>query len=425
MSSNEHSSTKKVSFSDDSSTTSRERMMSEPTINVEIINNISEEQEQPPTPLQATSKTNITSTEAATVVSTDSNDSPVAAESSNRVENESKKEKMNQKNNHNNSSGEEKMTGNTSIQSQSTQDKQETLPSLSSLVFAHHWKKETSTTDADANTDTDKYRRPVVSTRRYSSKRRTSFGDGSKSLKKRSMTRSMIDLLNQSSEITEDVLENAASTLQRVYRGWRGRKTIDAQRLEEFILAKNPLTTLFCFLFFLAVIVLACVVETENVQYYMAHQLSDWVVEEEFTPEQASIKKNFNDIESEEELWQYLQGPFVNNLFTSDGPPHVLFPGTVLAGAVRIRQLRVKPECERMQKFVPKIFSSESGKYTGCWPSWSDGTEAKDGYGKLKVCKKICNDYCFCFCYSQFFVLLFPPVEQVPSMINQIMKFDP
>ena len=48
--------------------------------------------------------------------------------------------------------------------------------------------------------------------------------------------------------------------------------------------------------------------ETENVQYYLAHQLNDWIVEEEFTPQQASIKKNFMDVESEEELWQYLQG---------------------------------------------------------------------------------------------------------------------
>ena len=78
--------------------------------------------------------------------------------------------------------------------------------------------------------------------------------------------------------------------------------------MQEYILAKNPLTTLFCFLLFLFILILTCVFETENVQYYLAHQLNDWIVEEEFTPQQASIKKNFMDVESEEELWQYLQG---------------------------------------------------------------------------------------------------------------------
>ena len=98
---------------------------------------------------------------------------------------------------------------------------------------------------------------------------------------KKSMSQSMFDLLSTSTEDVEESLEKAASTLQRVYRGWQGRKDYDAQRLEEYILAKNPLTTLFCFLFFLFVIIITCVFETENVQYYMAHQLSDWIVEEE------------------------------------------------------------------------------------------------------------------------------------------------
>ena len=182
-------------------------------------------------------------------------------------------------------------------------------------------------------------------------------------------------LFDRSTERTEDLLESAARTLQKIYRGYSGRKAYQgkinikrkrnfktddlksiwflqiskifylfpqykykikkeltfinsfsssfylihhlvflssffppAQRMQEYILAKNPLTTLFCFLLFLFILILTCVFETENVQYYLAHQLNDWIVEEEFTPQQASIKKNFMDVESEEELWQYLQG---------------------------------------------------------------------------------------------------------------------
>ena len=77
---------------------------------------------------------------------------------------------------------------------------------------------------------------------------------------------------------------------------------------------------------------------------------------EEFTPEQSQIYKNFNDIESKEEFWQYLQGPFVNNLFTEGEGINELFDGTVLTGAVRLRQIRVDPDCEEMQQHVPKIF---------------------------------------------------------------------
>lgn len=283
-----------------------------------------------------------------------------------------------------------------------TTDATHPTPTLSSLVYRTHWRKATDgklanntatmpstpapeTKEADPATDhpTTDHRptpfSPATSTALHQLKH--THAPTTHPHHKKSMSQSMFDLLSASTDDVEESLENAASTLQRVYRGWQGRKNYDAQRLEEYILAKNPLTTLFCFLFFLFVIIITCVFETENVQYYMAHQLSDWIVEEEFTPEQSQIKKNFNDIESEEEMWQYLQGPFVNNLFTEEGPPHVLFPGTVLAGAVRLRQMRVQPKCDEKQQHVPKIFAFESGPTTGCWPSWAEGTESKASYG--------------------------------------------
>ena len=72
---------------------------------------------------------------------------------------------------------------------------------------------------------------------------------------------------------------------------------------------------------------------------------------------------------------------FFSHHSTSDGPPHILFPGTFLAGAVRLKQLRVQPECPKYQKYVPAIFLQEAGKTTGCWPSWSEGIESKTSYG--------------------------------------------
>ena len=252
----------------------------------------------------------------------------------------------------------------------------EPTPTLSSMVYARHWENvagdggSTKTTTATATTEPERQSFPSGRPHSESSFRKTH---------RRSL--SVRKLINTVEEVSEETLTSAANTLQKVYRGWSQRKQYQEKRLEAYILAKNPLTTLFCFLIFLFIIIMTCVFETENVQYYMAHQLQDWIVEEEFTPEQSSIRKNFNDIESEEEFWQYLQGPFVNNLFTEQGPPHVLFPGTVLAGAVRLRQMRVQPQCDKMQHYVPKIFQKESGPSTGCWPSWSEGEESYASYG--------------------------------------------
>ena len=165
--------------------------------------------------------------------------------------------------------------------------------------------------------------------------------------------------------------------------------------MEQYILAQSPLTTLFCFLVFLFCIVMACVLETENTQYYMAHQLEDWVVMEEFTSDQSQIYKNFNDIESKDEFWQYLEGPFINNLFTEEEGVNELFDGTVLTGAVRLRQIRVDPQCDVMQKFVPKIFlkaldgaivdkglSPHTNGKVGCWPSYQgSSTLSESAFG--------------------------------------------
>jgi hypothetical protein len=198
---------------------------------------------------------------------------------------------------------------------------------------------------------------------------------------------------------TEDKLENAATILQRVFRGFIGRQQFKDQRMEEYILSQSPLTTLFCFLMFLFIIIMACVMETENTQYYMAHQLEDWIVMEEFTSEQSQIYKNFNDIESKEEFWQYMQGPFVNNLFTEGEGVNELFDGTVLTGAVRLRQIRVDPDCDTMQQHVPKIFVNaldtalaQSGTRghqphaegkVGCWPPYASDSLSMQTFGNV------------------------------------------
>ena len=67
-------------------------------------------------------------------------------------------------------------------------------------------------------------------------------------------------------------------------------------------------------------------------------------------------KKSFNDVATEEEFWQYLQGPFLGNLFPDDcyndpagNAPNktncggILNFNTKIVSGVRFRQIRAAP----------------------------------------------------------------------------------
>ena len=50
----------------------------------------------------------------------------------------------------------------------------------------------------------------------------------------------------------------------------------------------------------------------------MKKLMTDLIVNEEFYVEDTHIYKSMMDVATEEELWQYLRGPFVSNLFPED-----------------------------------------------------------------------------------------------------------
>jgi hypothetical protein len=141
--------------------------------------------------------------------------------------------------------------------------------SMSQLVYSNHWKNIVSSSSPTKQQNNHHHNHHTTTTT-TSRSRRHSLSASAREERSPSHYAEFDD-------VTEDMLENAATSLQRMYRGFHYRKKFQEERLQEYILAKNPLTTLFCFLIFLALLVMCCVVETENVQYVFANQLNDWV----------------------------------------------------------------------------------------------------------------------------------------------------
>ena len=80
--------------------------------------------------------------------------------------------------------------------------------------------------------------------------------------------------------------------------------------------------------------------------------MTDLVVDEEFYVEDTHIYKSMMDVATEEELWQYLRGPFIGNLFPEDCYSKQnssecrgkVYRNNYLVGGVRLRQLRVSAD---------------------------------------------------------------------------------
>ena len=85
----------------------------------------------------------------------------------------------------------------------------------------------------------------------------------------------------------------------------------------------------------------------EKGQLRWGKHISDKFVDEEFDPEDSHIFKNFFDIASIEEFWQWANGPLMGGLYSGEGDINgreAIDEVSVLVGSVRVRSLRVKPE---------------------------------------------------------------------------------
>lgn len=116
--------------------------------------------------------------------------------------------------------------------------------------------------------------------------------------------------------------------------------------------------------------------------FYMQHLMKDLLVEEEFPEQTTQIYKKFDDVATAEEFWQFLEGPFANNVFPGDcyeSPVNMSKPcvGTlygvnIMLGGVRMRQLRVDSQpCEASLKVI-----EGRTQVLGCKDYWDHETNS-------------------------------------------------
>ena len=185
---------------------------------------------------------------------------------------------------------------------------------------------------------------------------------------------------------------NSALRIQTV---WRARKH-GAKAREKYDVIyrnRNAVMDMCCYIIFFLLVIVSTVIRAPSRHVFMMqNKLKDLIIDEEFDSSDSHIMKNFGDVGSEEELWQYLSGPLAGNLFPSDcygskdvedvcvGKP---FRTVSLVGGVRLRQLRgesvSKTACT---KKIPAYFKSVSG-HESCQESYSEWYGRKVGLATI------------------------------------------
>ena len=128
--------------------------------------------------------------------------------------------------------------------------------------------------------------------------------------------------------------------------------------------------------------------------FMMADLLRDYILDEEFLSDDTHIYKSFHDVASEEEFWQYLQGPFAANIFPEDcyARPNfnftdpcagTVFTNDLMVGGLRLSQYRVAP-MEQEECFTPEGMSDRLNRI-GCHRTWysSQPSEISDFLRKV------------------------------------------
>ena len=153
------------------------------------------------------------------------------------------------------------------------------------------------------------------------------------------------------------VLNHAAIIIQQRWRAYVAGN--EARRKYAAMYAQRNAARDFCiYITYIFIIVSVIIARTPSKDVFMMQEnMRDLVVDEEFMASDTHIYKSFNDVATEEELWQYLKGPLKNNLFPDDCFADKILNKTCigrlyrtvyLLGGVRLRQVRSK----KMEKSV-------------------------------------------------------------------------
>ena len=142
----------------------------------------------------------------------------------------------------------------------------------------------------------------------------------------------------------------AAIKIQALARGRQARQVFAAKK------SSSKMLTYFCiYVVFYLLVVCCALLQIDQLEFFMVDQLRDLIVDEEFLSSDTHIYKSFNDVATPEEFWQFIQGPFMSNMFpdscyedaanvTSCGG--VINFNNVIVGGIRLRQFRTRwDEC--------------------------------------------------------------------------------
>eukprot|EP00943_MAST-04B_sp_MAST-4B-sp1_P002034 g2034.t1 len=184
--------------------------------------------------------------------------------------------------------------------------------------------------------------------------------------------------------LTNTSFKAGVCRMQAVFRGRHHRKQVEQKKFDiimdfqKSIEERSPLFDMCVFLIFMMFFVFAVMWRVDYDSHYFVQIMRDWVIEEEFPTPETSIYKNFGDVASQQEFWQYLEGPFAGNMFPEEGSE--FFPGTAVVGSIRLRQIRVVDSGES-GCYVPNMLKSEFKK--PCYQEINDNP-ASPGYNIAK-----------------------------------------
>ena len=190
--------------------------------------------------------------------------------------------------------------------------------------------------------------------------------------------------------------ERAAIRIQAVFRGRHARNKFLYMYENKHVLW--DLTTYLVFYALICVYVLFK--KTSMDGWLMQSLLRDLILDEEFIPEHTQIYKNYGDIATKEEFWQYMEGPLKNGIFPPDCYEQVqqykvehagdagdatttnfndIFPcvgmiytSDMLMGGVRLSQYRAKNSKEWSKESTCRAPSEMTTRLEniGCYPPW-------------------------------------------------------
>ena len=175
----------------------------------------------------------------------------------------------------------------------------------------------------------------------------------------------------------------------------------DATRWEVAQTIRLKIDPLSCFRYVLfAVVFTSCALSIRDARYGFWYQnmLTETMLRAEFVPRDTVVERTFESIESVQDVWHFLQGPFLNSLYRevsySGEPLHPRDHRRVLGvsrvvGKVRIQQVRVRSNGCSVQK--PFNEPTSPAYIPRCYPRWRLGSSTVErqplrGYDPVAQC---------------------------------------